>query len=50
LRSIELLDLLLKHSEDAAGRIASLELSSEWVGKKVLLCASFMRFQGIIEN
>jgi hypothetical protein len=50
LRSIELLDLLLKHGENATGRIAGLELSSEWVGKKVLLGASFICFQGIIEN
>jgi hypothetical protein len=50
LRSIELLDLLLKHSKNAAGRIAGLELGSEWVGKKVLSCASFICLQGIIEN
>ena len=50
LRLIELLDLLLKHGENAARRIASLEPISEWVLKKVLLCAFLVRFQGIIEN
>ena len=48
-RSVELLNLLLKHSEDAAGRVAGLELCGEWVGIKVLLCTSVIRFQGIIE-
>ena len=50
LRAIELLDLLLKHCENATGSVASLELSSEWVPKEVLLCASLISFQGIIEN
>jgi hypothetical protein len=50
LRSIEILDLLLKHSENAAWGIAGLELGGEWVGKKVLFRASFICFQGIIEN
>ena len=49
LRSIELLDLLLKHNENTAGRVAGLELGGEWVGKKVLLGASLICFQGIIE-
>jgi hypothetical protein len=40
----------LKHGENAAGRIASLELGSERVCKKVLLCASLISFQGVIEN
>jgi hypothetical protein len=47
---MELLDLLLKHGENAARRIASLEPVSEWVRKKILLCAFFVRFQGIIKN
>jgi len=47
LRLIELLDLLLKHGENAAGRIAGLEPVSEWVLKKILLCALLVRFQGL---
>jgi hypothetical protein len=50
LRSIKLLDLLLKHGENAAGRIASLELGSERVRKEVLLCASLISIQGVIEK
>jgi hypothetical protein len=49
LRSIELLNLLLKHNENATGRVAGLELGGEWVGKKVLLCATLICSQGIIE-
>jgi hypothetical protein len=43
------LDLLLKHSEYAAGRLAGLEQSGERVDMKVLLCTSLISFQGIIE-
>jgi hypothetical protein len=50
LRSIEVLYLLLKQNENAIGRVAGLELGSEWVDQKVLLCASLIFFQGIIEN
>jgi hypothetical protein len=50
LRSIELLDLLLKNSKNAAGRVAGLELGGKWVGDKVLLGASLICFQGVIEN
>ena len=50
LRLIELLDLLLKHAKDAASRIAGLEPVSERVRKKIVLCAFFVRFQGIIKN
>jgi hypothetical protein len=50
LRPIEVLDLLLKHSSNAAGGVACLELGSERVVKKVLLCSSLIFFQGIIEN
>jgi hypothetical protein len=50
LRSIELSDLLLKYGENATGGVTSLELGSERVGKKVALGASFICFQGIIEN
>jgi hypothetical protein len=50
LRLIEFLDLLLKHGENAPRRIAGLEPVSERVLKKIVLCALFVRFQGIIEN
>jgi hypothetical protein len=50
LRLIELLDLLLKHGENAARRIAGLEPASEWVLKEIVLCAFLVRFQGIVEN
>jgi hypothetical protein len=42
--------LLLKNVENAARRVAALELGSEWVGEKIVLCAFFVRFQGIIKN
>ena len=50
LRLIELLNLLLKDSSNAAGRVAFLELCSEWMREEVLLCASLIFFQGIVEN
>jgi hypothetical protein len=50
LRLIDLLDLLLKHGENAASRMARFESVSERVREKILLCAFFVRFQGIIEN
>jgi len=50
LRLIEFLDLLLKHGENTASRIAGLEPVSEWMCEKILPCAFFVRFQGIIEN
>jgi hypothetical protein len=50
LRLIEFLDLPLKHDENAASRIAGLEPVSERVRENILLCACFVRFQGIIEN
>ena len=50
LRLIELLDLLLKHSENAASRIAGFEPVGERVGEKIVLCACFVRLQGIFEN
>jgi hypothetical protein len=40
----------LKQDENAAMRMTGLKLGGEWVGEKVLLCASFVRFQGIIED
>ena len=50
LRLIKLLDLFLKHAEDAASRITGFEAASERVGEKIILCAFFVRFQGIIED
>jgi hypothetical protein len=50
LRLIEFLDLLLKHGENAASRIAGFEPVSERVREKIVLCAFFVRFHGIIEN
>ena len=50
LRLIEFLDLLLKHGENTASRIAVFEPISERVREKIVLCAFFVRFQGIIEN
>jgi len=48
-RLIELVDLLLKHVENVVRRLAVLELGSECVITKILLQASFVRSQGIIE-
>jgi len=48
--SIEFLYLLLKHIENGAGRLASLELACEWMGKKVVLCLLFVGFQGVAKN
>ena len=50
LRLIELLDKLLKHGENAASRIAGFEPVSERVGEKIVPCAFFVRFQGIVKN
>jgi hypothetical protein len=50
LRLVELLDLLLKHGENAANRMAAFEPVGERVCEKILLCAFFVRFQDIIEN
>ena len=44
------MDLLLKDFEDAGGRVAVLEVGSEWVREEIVICAFFVRFQGIIEN
>ena len=49
-RLIELLDLPLKHGENAASRIASFEAVGERVREKIILCAFFVCFQCIIEN
>jgi hypothetical protein len=50
LRLIELLDLLLKHGENAASRMAGLEPVNERVREKILPCAVFVRLQGIIKG
>jgi hypothetical protein len=42
--------LLLEHGENTTRRIAGLEPVGEWVIKEILLCAFFVRFQGIVEN
>ena len=47
---IELLDLFLKHGENAVSRIARPKPVSERVREKILLGALFVRFQGIVEN
>jgi hypothetical protein len=48
LRLIELLDLLLKHGENAASRIAGFEPVSEGVREKIV--RFFVHFQGVIGN
>jgi hypothetical protein len=50
LRSIEILDLLLKYGENGSGGVAGLELRREWMGKKIFLCVFFVRFQGIVKD
>jgi hypothetical protein len=47
---IKLLDILLKHGENAAGGIAGFQPVGEWVGERIHLGTLFVRFQGIIEN
>jgi hypothetical protein len=47
---MELLELLVNDIENGAGRFAVLELSDKWMGKKIVLCASFVSVQGIIEH
>jgi hypothetical protein len=47
---IKCLYLLVKNGENCAGRVALLELGGEWLDKKILLCALFVCFQGIIED
>jgi hypothetical protein len=42
--------LLLEECENGAGRVAGLELGDEGMGKQILFCAFFVRFQGIIED
>ena len=44
LRVIELLELFLKHGENAARRITGLEAASKWELKEIVLCALVVRF------
>jgi hypothetical protein len=48
-RLVELLDLLSKHVENAARRVAGLDPVSEWVLKEIVLCGLLVRFQSIVE-
>jgi hypothetical protein len=50
LRPIEFLNLLLKRGENTTGRITVFEPVGEWVREEIVLCAFFVRVQGIIEN
>ena len=50
LRPIKLLDLLLKHGENTASRITGFEPVGERVREKIVICAFFVRFQGIVES
>ena len=43
-------ELLMNDGENGAGGVAILELSGEWVCKKVSPSAFFVCIQGIIEN
>jgi hypothetical protein len=47
---IKLLDILLKHGENAASGIAGFEAVGERVGERIHLGTFFVRFQGIIED
>jgi hypothetical protein len=49
-RLIYPLHLLLKNSDNGAWRVAGLELGSEWMGKKIVPSAFFVRFQRIIDD
>lgn len=52
LRFTELLDLFLKHGENATRRIANLEPASKWVLKDILFCAllAFAKISWKLEN
>ena len=47
---IKLLDILLKHGENAAGGITGFEPVGKRVRERIDLGTFFVRFQGIIEN
>jgi hypothetical protein len=47
---IKLLDMLLKHGENAASGLASFEAVGERVRERIDLGTFFVRFQGIVEN
>ena len=40
----------MKHEENVPRRVAVLQLGGKWVGEKVVPGASFVRFQGTIED
>jgi hypothetical protein len=42
--------LLLKDGEDCGRGVARLKLGGKWMGEQVLLCAPFVRIQGIIDD
>jgi hypothetical protein len=46
-RLIERLDLLMEPEKNFTRRVAGLELSGEWMCKKILLCVPFICVQGI---
>ena len=47
---IKLLDMLLKHGENAASRLAGFEAVGERMRERIDLGTFFVRFQGIIED
>src|SRR6266404_5136410 len=47
---LELVDLVLKYCENGGGRFACLELYSERMRDKILLCLYFIRLEGLVEN
>jgi hypothetical protein len=50
LRLIKLLDMLLKHGENAASGLAGFETVGERVRERIDFCTFFVRFHGIVEN
>src|SRR6266404_2153432 len=47
---LELVDLVLKYGENGGGRFACLELYSERMRDKILLCLYFIRLEGLFKN
>ncbi len=47
---MESLNLLINEGENVAGRVTVLKLGEKWVQEGILLCASSVGFQGIVEN
>ena len=48
--SLESLDLLVNEGKNGAGRGTVLELGDKWMGKDIVLGASFVGLQGIVKN